>query len=89
MKRFAPVFLIAMFGLASLSCMAVNRTLFGEPPTSTPVPPTLTSTPLPTSTRFLPKWRLYHRLCGSDAQPSPIKRRWRGIQDNAPVFSGP
>ena len=48
MKRFAPVFLIAIFGLASLSCMAVNRTLFGEPPTATPFPPTFT--PLPTST---------------------------------------
>jgi hypothetical protein len=50
MKRFAPVFLIAIFGLASLSCMAVNRTLFGEPPTLTPVPPTLTSTAIPTPT---------------------------------------
>src|SRR5512145_3184575 len=52
MKRFAPVFLIAIFGLTSLSCMAVNRALFGEPPTLTPVPPTLTSTPLPTPTQI-------------------------------------
>ena len=57
MRRFAPLFLIAMFGLVSLSCMAVNRTLFGEPPTSTPIPPTLTalptSTPLPSPTPTL------------------------------------
>ena len=51
MRRFAPMFLIAMFGLVSLSCMAVNRTLFGEPPTSTPVPSTVTPAPTPT---FIP-----------------------------------
>jgi hypothetical protein len=47
MKRFAPVFLIAVFGITSLACMAVNRTLFGEPPTSTPIPVTLTPVPSP------------------------------------------
>jgi hypothetical protein len=51
MKRFAPVFLIAVLGLASLSCMAVNRALFGEPPTPTPIPPTLI--PVPTLTPTL------------------------------------
>jgi hypothetical protein len=50
MKRFAPVFLIAVLGLASLSCMAVNRALYGEPPTTTPIPPTLTPIPTPTPT---------------------------------------
>jgi hypothetical protein len=48
MKRFAPIFLIIVLGLVSLSCMAVNRTLFGEPPTLTPIPPTLTPVPTPT-----------------------------------------
>jgi hypothetical protein len=48
MKRFAPVFLIVVFGVTSLACMAVNRALFGESPTSTPVPSTATPAPTPT-----------------------------------------
>jgi hypothetical protein len=56
MKRFAPLFLIVVLGLASLACMAVNRALFGEPPTPTSIPPTpvptftATVTPVPTLT---------------------------------------
>jgi hypothetical protein len=55
MKRIAPIVSVAVFGLASLSCMAVNHMFFGEPPTLTVVPPTpvptLTSTPTPVPTQ--------------------------------------
>jgi len=56
MKRFTPVLLVAIFSLASLSCMAVNRVLFGEPLTPVPVHPTTepTFTPSPTATQLPP-----------------------------------
>jgi len=50
MKRFVPLFLMAVFGIVSLACMAVNRALFDELPTPTPLPPTLVPTLIPTVT---------------------------------------
>jgi hypothetical protein len=50
MKRLAPLFLLVIFSLTSLACLAANRVLFGEPPTPTPIPATLVPTQPPTVT---------------------------------------